>query len=364
MRSIASTAVDSAAPVRLPGGERFAGTTGPRVGDGLAAVEDLMRLLAADGASDPVGRIVREHLATGGKRLRARLALATLEALGGWREDGIPWAAACELLHNATLIHDDLQDGDRLRRGHPTAWVRHGAAQAVNAGDLMLVLPYLAIDRLTVPLEVRWALTLTLAMHAARVVRGQAAELALGGAGRAGWEEYVDAVTGKTSALFQLPVEGAALLAGCTAAESRSLAAGFRHLGVLFQLQDDVLDLYGDKGRGAPGSDLREGKISALVLEHLALHPADRSWLLALLAEAREDTREADVAIAIRRFREDGALEGVLARIEREALATLNAPVLHGRPALRELARELVEVALAPIGHLRGNRAARRAGDR
>src|SRR5687767_11384745 len=98
----------------------------------LPAVEALMRELMEPDAGDPAGAIAAEHVATGGKRLRARLALAAADALGARAGDAVGWAAACELLHNATLLHDDIEDGDRARRGQPTAWVRHGVAQAIN----------------------------------------------------------------------------------------------------------------------------------------------------------------------------------------------------------------------------------------
>ncbi|MBV9772358.1 MAG: polyprenyl synthetase family protein, partial [Gemmatimonadetes bacterium] len=292
---------------------------------------------------------VREHLDTGGKRLRARLALSALEALGHGREAGIGWAAACELLHNATLVHDDLQDGDRVRRGRPTVWARHGAAQAVNAGDLLLMLPFLALERVAAPPETRWLLARALAAHAAAVARGQAAELALADEARVGWTEYRRVAEGKTGPLFQLPVEGAALLAGRPPGEAREVAAPFAKLGMLFQLQDDVLDLYGEKGRGVPGSDLREGKVSALVVEHLALHPGDAPWLHGLLRLPREETPDAEVERAIRRFRDGGALERVLTRICTAAAEALRAPALAGEPGVRALAAELVDVALAPI---------------
>ena len=99
----------------------------------LDNVERLMRSLASGDRLERAGVMVQEHLATGGKRIRARLAMCATAALGGDRGDAIGWAAAVELLHNATLIHDDIQDGDRMRRGEPTTWVRHGAAQAINA---------------------------------------------------------------------------------------------------------------------------------------------------------------------------------------------------------------------------------------
>ena len=333
--------------------------SGIRSDEALPETEALMDDLATGGGDDLAGRMVREALDGGGKRLRARLALAALEALGGSRRQGVAWAAACELLHNATLVHDDLQDGDATRRGRPTTWARHGAAHAINAGDLLLMLPFLALERLPAPPERRWAVAATLARHAAATVRGQTAEMALS-AGRAApaWDEYRRAAEGKTGALFQLPVEGAALLAGRAPAEAQALAAAFRTLGVLFQLQDDILDLYGDKGRGRPGDDLREGKTSALVVEHLALHPSDGAWLLELLALPRDATPDDGVAHAMERFREGGALERVLGRIDEEARAAASCPALAAEPALAEIAGELAHVALAPIAHVRHPRRA------
>nr|ANY58118.1 polyprenyl synthase [uncultured bacterium] len=319
----------------------------------LAEAEALMDRLAAEAGGDPAGFMVREHLSTGGKRLRARLALAALEALGEPRERGVAWAAACELLHNATLVHDDLQDGDAVRRGRPTVWALHGAAQAVNAGDLLLMLPCLALDHLPATDATRWALARALAGHACDVVRGQAAELELGAAERVEWSAWRAVAEGKTGALFALAVRGAALLAGRTDAEARSLSDAFRTLGLLFQLQDDVLDLYGEKGRGAPGSDLREGKTSALVVEHLELHPEDAAWLGLLLRAPRAETPDEEVERAILRFRTGGALDRVLGRINAAAGEALRAPGLAGEPALRALAAELVEVALSPIEPVR-----------
>jgi geranylgeranyl diphosphate synthase, type I len=315
----------------------------------LAEAESLMTELAGGGL---LGGIACEHRGTGGKRLRARLALAAVEAFGLPRAGGVAWAAACELLHNATLIHDDLQDGDATRRGHATVWARHGAAQAINAGDLLLMLPFLALDRLDAPPETCWRLTRTLAECGARMARGQAAEFALDAAAAPGWSQYREAVAGKTGALFQLPVEGAALLAGYSAAKTRAIGLEFQRLGVLFQLQDDVLDLYGDKGRAVAGSDLREGRVTALVIEHLARVPTDRDWLLALLAAPRDATPDAQVGEAIERFRTHGALAAVLARIGDEAVAVATSPALAGEPGARRLAVELVRVVLAPIAHL------------
>jgi geranylgeranyl diphosphate synthase, type I len=319
----------------------------------LEQAEALMVELAAPG-DDVLGDIAAAHLRTGGKRLRARLALATLEALGGDRSAGAAWAAACELLHNATLIHDDVQDGDRTRRGEPTVWATHGAAQAINAGDLLLMLPYLALERLDVADGTRWRLARTLAHCASAVARGQAAELALDRTADHTWSGYRAVIAGKTGALFRLPAEGAALLVGRGEETARAIGVEFERLGVVFQLQDDVLDLYAEKGRHEPGSDLREGKVTALIIEHMARRPADRPWLRAVLAEPRSQTTEAAVRRAILRIRESGAMSAVIARIEAEADAVRTSRVLAAEPAIRALAMDLLTEIMKPIAHLAG----------
>jgi geranylgeranyl pyrophosphate synthase len=310
--------------------------------ESLGDVEEAMSGLAVGSRLERSGHMVQEHLATGGKRMRARLALAAVEAMGGTRGRGVGWAAACELVHNATLVHDDLQDGDRVRRGHPTTWVRHGAAQAINAGDLLLMLPFLALDAVDADGEVKWGLARAVAKRAEATVRGQSLELDLLGGRRFDWETWLRATEGKTGALLALPVEGAGLLAGLAPGAAARIAQEFVRIGVLFQIADDVLDLYGDKGRGERGNDLREGKVSVLVVEHLRLRPADAAWLVALLEAPRDLTPAAEVATAIERFRGSGALAAALARFDALADAVASAPLLRAIPDLHAIATELV----------------------
>jgi geranylgeranyl diphosphate synthase type I len=319
--------------------------------DGLAEAEALMLRVCSGDAFDRLSAVTSEHLATGGKRLRARLALGAVEALGGDRTAAIPWAASCELLHNATLLHDDVQDGDRVRRGSTATWVRHGLSQAINAGDLLLMLPYSVLERLRVPDSVKWQLCRTLSLNAERIARGQANELDMLQLGKLDWQSYAAASEGKTAALFGLPVEGAALIAGLPVEAARRLAQPFRAIGLLFQIQDDILDLYGDKGRDVVGSDLYEGKVSALVSEHLRLHPSDREWLVGLLATPRTDTPPAEVARAIRAFRDGGALDAVWSRMAELEQQIETSPQLLAHPRLHAVAMALVAKAVAPIAH-------------
>ena len=318
----------------------------------LAEIKALMLKLAAGRRFERLGAIVQEHLFTGGKRLRARLALSSMDALGAPTEASIGWAAACELLHNATLIHDDLQDSDPVRRGHFTVWVRHGQSQAINAGDLLLMLPYLALEYMECSDGTKWHLTRAIARRAEDTVRGQSLEMCLLDSGQWDWQSYSDASCGKTSALMVLPVEGAALLAGRDPVTSEAIADAFKPLGLLFQIQDDVLDLYGDKGRGEPGGDIREGRVSALVSEHLRIRPEDKSWLIKLLAKPRDETSDREVELAAERFKAAGTLDAVLDRIRNLADGVKNAEVLLAEQKLRDVALCLIERSLQPIRFL------------
>ncbi|MBX9768049.1 MAG: polyprenyl synthetase family protein, partial [Bdellovibrionales bacterium] len=176
---------------------------------GLDIVDRVIDELICEFSDDQHRDSLRHHFSTGGKKLRARLALAAVNALGGIEENGILWGAACELLHNATLIHDDLQDGDRVRRGKPTVWAKYGASQAINAGDSCLMFPFLALRTLKVSDSTKWQLSKVLSAGAALTVRGQALELELPSLCAEGVileSKYLKCIAEKTSALFEVPV--------------------------------------------------------------------------------------------------------------------------------------------------------------
>lgn len=321
-------------------------------GDLLMVVESRMIELAGDCILDPGARMVHEHLGTGGKRLRARLALAACETLGSRAEYAIDWAAAVELLHNASLVHDDIQDGDRLRRGKPTLWAHHGVAQAINTGDLLLMLPFRALGGY--PATVQSALLQILAEYAENTARGQIRELALSASADGGWRDYFSAVSGKTGTLFALPVRGAAELAGLDTDEANSLALTFSSIGVLYQLQDDLLDLFEAKGRGSCGSDIYQGRLSAVVLTHLDLHSSDASEVFEILHKPREETTHEDVSQLIARFIEGGAAGQLLDRIHLMASGLLVSKGPATQSEIQAVARELVHWVLTPIDALKG----------
>lgn len=293
------------------------------------------------------------HLDTGGKRLRAMLPLIVADELGVDVQTVVPFAAACEMLHNATLVHDDLQDGDVVRRGRPTVWKKYGEAQAINVGDAMFYYTVLLAQRLDAPSDVRDRLIERILLETLRVIEGQALEFDLQERDRVALGDYLQMVEGKTSGLFALPLAGAAILCRLDEQTVQACAEAARDLGVLFQIQDDVLDLYADKGREARGNDVREGKRSALAVH--ALSVADdptRVWLSEVLDRPREETTSEDVDAVIRHFRESGSLDFALDEIERRRSAALCHPLIATKPGLVRVMTGMAGVLLEPISEL------------
>ncbi len=322
---------------------------------GIRAVDAMMLRLAVGERVDLAGHIVSEPLRTGGKRLRARLAFACGDALGLPLETLIPWASACEMLHNATLVHDDVQDGDRFRRGHPTVWARYGAGQAINAGDLMLMLPFMAVGEIDAGPTARARLYSAVAQAAAQTVRGQSEEMDLPNRDEVRWEQWVEAAEGKSGALLGLPVQGAAILAGLDDRSARAMYSAFSRAGVLYQLQDDLLDLSLEKGKARRASDVREGKVSALVVAHLELHPSEAADTFALLRSPARRADEAAIEAFIERLFQGGAVAWVQEQVENAARSVLEDPTLRAVPELAGVAGDLVahvQRAASEIGAL------------
>jgi len=230
-----------------------------------------------------------------------------------------------------------------------TVWCRYGEAQAINLGDALLYLAFELVRRLDASLPRRDAAASLVLEETFKLIDGQDQEFAMRDRPRPTLEEYFRMVEGKTSALFSLPMAGAAELCGAGAEVTRALAEAARHLGVLFQIQDDLVDLYGDKGRGRQGGDLREGKPSMLVV-HASHHGSfsDVRQLQELLKK-REDLEESDVDEAKQLFRRTGSLRFAVAEIERRRQRALELEGLAEQPRLRSLIQALAEICLAPI---------------
>lgn len=199
-----------------------------------------------------------------GKRLRPMIVLLSAYAAGGNWKQALPASAAIELMHNFSLIHDDIQDQSRTRRGRETIWVKWGVAQAINAGDAMLGLANLALldllqdypSQVVVEIEKLFQSTLV------ELTRGQYLDLAYETVDDLSLEDYNTMINGKTAALLACSMEIGSILGGADESQSRSMAKFGRMVGKAFQIQDDWLGIWGlDQITGKPStSDLVERK--------------------------------------------------------------------------------------------------------
>ena len=209
--------------------------------------------------------------ASQGKRLRPAVALLSCAAAGGDQAQAAPVAAAIELLHQFTLIHDDIQDESPTRRHRPTVWKIWGVGQAINAGDAMHATAHLALYRL-VDVGVDVGLAMRLAGHYDRmtieIVRGQIRDLGFEGRDDVTPDDYLDMISGKTSAIIRYAAMAGALIAGVDDETAEAFAGFGLSLGIGFQIQDDMLGIWGAAERTgkAAADDIRRRKQSLPIL--------------------------------------------------------------------------------------------------
>lgn len=199
-----------------------------------------------------------------GKRLRPRLCLLVAKAECGDPGVALDAALAVELLHNFSLIHDDIEDGDQIRHGRATVWSRYGVAQGINAGDALCAMSYLALLENTAELSAEQVMAMSRLLHEAQVAMcaGQALDMAFETAESVDLDAYLQMIEGKTAALFRATAYMGALAAGASSARAQAYGELARLYGLAFQIQDDLLGIWGRaEVTGKPsGSDLRKRK--------------------------------------------------------------------------------------------------------
>ncbi|MFN8594089.1 MAG: polyprenyl synthetase family protein [Thermomicrobiales bacterium] len=226
-----------------------------------------------------------------GKRFRPAIALLAAGACGGDSRRAAPLAAAIELLHNFTLIHDDIQDHSETRRHRTTVWKHWGVAQAINAGDALFAASHLPIYALARDLEDP-LLALRIAddfdQMAIAIVEGQTLDLGFESRIDVTSEDYLAMIAGKTAAIVQFAAWAGALVGGANDASAAAWRTFGLDLGLGFQIRDDLLGIWGtaaETGK-APADDIRRRKKSfPLVLLQERLATAERQELAHRLAE-------------------------------------------------------------------------------
>lgn len=280
-----------------------------------------------------------------GKRIRPLLVLLACEAAGGNWRDAVPAAVAVELVHNFSLIHDDIEDDSSLRRGRNTVWKNWGVAQALNAGDAMFSLAHLNILRLedtTSPATALKAARL-LQETCLKLTQGQYLDISFEGLRELPVEAYWPMISGKTAALLSACTELGALVAETDQSRQECYCQFGLFLGQAFQAQDDLLGVWGDAaltGKSAE-SDLLTGKKSLPILYGLSLDgPFARRW-------RQGPVGAGEVAKLARQLEAEGArgyTQEVVDRLTGHALEHLEdaKPKGEAGEALKELAVVLV----------------------
>ena len=279
-------------------------------------------------------------IAAGGKRLRPIVALLSARACGYQADRHVLLATVIELIHTATLLHDDVVDTSELRRGRYTANNQYGNAAPVLVGDFLYSRAFQLMVRIG-DLDVMRVLADT----TNTISEGEVQQLL--NAGNAGLDEsaYLEVIRKKTAELFQAATQTGALLAGADPAIVTALRDYGHHLGMAFQLVDDALDYAGDAGQLGKniGDDLAEGKMTLPLIHALrAAAPADA----ALIRDAIASRDGAALPEILRIVGACGALDYTLAAARRQADQALAAVApLTGSPQLQAL-RELAEFAV------------------
>ena len=308
------------------------------VQDQMVMVEELMHAQAQKHHPD-LGMALEHLLSSGGKRIRPAVALLAGGMLGGETNRLVTLAAAIELLHTATLVHDDLIDGALLRRGISTLNVHWSPAATVLTGDFIFAqAARLAAQTNSVDVMHLFAETL------ATIVNGEITQL-FSSPGLASRENYDQRIHAKTASLFELATAAAALLSPVDDSTVETLRCCGYSIGMAFQIVDDILDFTGEQATvGKPvASDLRQGLITLPALYYLESNPDDERMQIVL---ENNHSNEEVIQSLIDSIRESGAIHYAMQDakefIERGLEMLYEFPDNEERRALEELARYIV----------------------
>jgi geranylgeranyl pyrophosphate synthase len=306
----------------------------------LAQVEERMHAQARE-AHPNVQAAIQHLISAGGKRIRPALGLLVGNMLGGQSESLVTLGAAVELLHTATLVHDDLIDGALLRRGIPTLNARWSPAATVLTGDFLFArAAELATETGHLNLMHLFAETLAI------IVNGELTQF-FAERGAIKREDYYRRIYAKTAALFEMTCQAAAIISEAHTDVRESMRAFGRDLGMAFQIVDDVLDFSGEQRTlGKPvGSDLLQGLITLPAIYYAEAHPDDPDVLC--LTGNHFYTEHERMERLVESVRRSHAIQSALAEAHQyiqQALARLE-PMPAGpyRAALENLAAYIVQ---------------------
>jgi geranylgeranyl diphosphate synthase type II len=239
-------------------------------------------------------------LSLGGKRLRPMLAVLASQIFNGNKQDVIPAALALEVFHNFTLIHDDVMDKAQVRRGQPTVHTKWDENTAILSGDQMMIEAYKQIAQLSdskLPQVLRWFNEM-----ATSICEGQQYDIDFESSTTVAISDYLMMIEKKTALLLAYSLRIGAYIAGASEQEQDALFQYGRHIGIAFQIQDDVLDVYGDPSNfgKAIGGDICCNKKTFLLLTALDIADAEsKASLLQWLITSNKNAEKIQAVTAL-----------------------------------------------------------------
>ncbi|UCE37070.1 MAG: polyprenyl synthetase family protein [Thermoplasmata archaeon] len=270
--------------------------------DRIIAVNQALESALDIGEHDKLREAIRHIPMAGGKRLRPVLAMLTADSISECGDKVIPFGVSLELIHNFTLLHDDVMDKDSLRRGVETVHVLFDEATAINAGDVLFARAFETLSTTDVSDAVIRDLVREVAGAVRNIGEGQQLDKDFEQRTDITEEDYLKMIEYKTARLFQIASKGGAMIAQGTQEQVNAMSEYGKLLGMGFQIWDDFLDLKADESLlGKPvGSDIKNGKRTLMVVHALArLEGQERDTFFGVLGNQNASSDDVQGAIAL-----------------------------------------------------------------
>lgn len=255
------------------------------------------------GYPDELYKAAHHLIANGGKRLRPFMVMKSCQILGGAQRHALIAASAVEMIHNFTLVHDDIMDNDEIRHGVPTTHKKFGMPVAILAGDVLFSKAYEIITNSKLPHELSSKLAARLSRACVEVCEGQILDIKMAASKKIPREkEYITMINKKTAALFDVSCSMGAICSNAQISDIRNLSEFGKNLGIAFQITDDLIGVMGDPTitKKPVGNDLREGKKSLPIL--LAINRAkgrDKKIILGCFGNPKAKKENLENAVKI-----------------------------------------------------------------
>jgi len=275
----------------------------------LGIEEVIEKFIPREGYPSTLHTPIWDLLDRGGKRFRPLLVYLCCKMVGGNTRQVNQLAAAVELLHNMTLIHDDIEDNSDERRGKPCLHAMYGVPIAINTADLMAVKVFDMILSHQISPKSKIILLQKVTQRVTQMLHGQAIEIENRTTSSYDEEIVLEILRGKTSALIMLSSEIGMIIGNCTAEQLQLIERYAGYIGLAFQIIDDVLNLIADKKYGKEiGGDLREGK-RTLIISHFMLHATNKDKTKFLQFFGQKNTSYKDIQQMLCLLKKCGSIE-------------------------------------------------------